>query len=1792
MSGEALELYLLSAAVQRGFLAPEAADELGARRRGQARPRPLLEELGERLEPGQLRVIEALARAQRAEHDELEHSIDGLLMGGGDLSIDLSAKPKDPTGSGGPPPSRRAERPGSGVIQTPGPVGADTFRERLIDDLASSRDEFRLDLSQNAAIAERTGLNLAGAEDEERTSVLDAPPLRLPEDEQRTSRLGPPLRPPPAPLAAPGATGELAVPVLGGAGGLGDYADTHGPVVHDLGPGAAGAAQDVDGYADTHGPVVHDLEYGATLGPTSLGSPGGAPSEAEELPAGFREAETLRLPEGSASSSDASLEPSLLHGSGELAAPGFASGVHAAPGFASGVHAAPGFPSGVHAAPGFPSGVHAAPGGGAAPGLPLGVGAVFVSGVHAAPTPPSGVHASPGSGAHPAPRRGTPGPGERIGPYEVEKELARGGMGVVYVARHVGLGRRVALKLLKTGPKATEEQRRRFELEARSTARLRHDNIVRVLEVGEDAAGLYFAMDLIEGPSLLERIRTRGRLEPREVATVGRALADALFYAHSNAVLHRDLKPANVLLTPDGAPVLTDFGLARDVGHQDRLTQTGQIMGTPAYMSPEQAEGDPDAIDRRSDIYSLGATLYEAITGAAPFRGSAVEIVAAVLGREPDRPRTLVPGLDLDLETIILKCMEKDPRARYASARLVADDLERYLDDRPIEARRPTTIERLRRWGRRNRALVNGLVAAGLLLYLGGAVAAVNYVRAQAEVGAREQQAEDRGEQRGELKARTALIQRARAASEQAQAACAAAPAPAADEAAAERRRRLESRVSLALRAVLAAQRWLDLDPEGADARAARHAAAMGLGEACAAAEQWVLARGAYQEALELGVDAAAAKGALDALEAEREREAAARREEVEAALAAAEAGPELPDDLVLRLARYPDEQTVELLSARLDAISQQLVGAARAALLDCKLPEPGEAQAGVGELTGLEGALDRWLGRADPTISIEADDRPLLTAAGERLLRRLRASGRAHGRGASLEINEELGALQGRAVPPLRLQLAGRICEALGWIGSGAARAALLRYAMADRDLGRAIPAGRALLRAAGVQGLRDVEELGRRPGGEAFVDAMRRAARISKAEVPLEGQTAVDYARRGQRLLERGQLEAALADLRKALEMRPDELAFVVEHAHALELLKRYDQALDGYGRAVALAPQDFRVWANRAACYGAAGRYEESLRDYDHALELAPREWGLYDSRATTKSHLGDVAGARADLAQALEHQGGLTGARDPRLLVTYAAALPPSEALPYFERALKLAPRDARGWLGYAVALRGLGRHAEAVSAAERGLEVRPGDAELRAERALDLVRAERYADAGRELEDLLRAAPRLSLAWRARAELRSAQQELGKALQDLDQAVSLAPGDVDARWLRAQLRLNAGDLPGSEQDLRAVTAARPDLSQAQELLAKVRAARARQPGGDQEVEALRLAGRQGQADIPALEEAVRKDPRSAKLLATLAIARAEAGQNERALEELDRALALDRTLVPAWSKRGQVKAELGRLAEGIADLDEALRLQPGLGKLWANRGGLKQQAGDLPGACADLDKALELEPGLRQVWVARGELRARRGDFRGALEDMGQAAERFPRWPLPLARRAELRLERGDRQGALADYDGALARAAGRGTPAERLARWRDGRGCVRRELGDREGALSDAEEATRLQPEVAAYWANRGNALGALRRDAEAVESFDRALRLDPELALAHYGRGYTRYLLKDYAAAVKDLEQCLARMKLPEASAHLGLALVALGRRDEARPHLEAFLVARPQSPLCAEVRVALKAD
>jgi len=332
--------------------------------------------------------------------------------------------------------------------------------------------------------------------------------------------------------------------------------------------------------------------------------------------------------------------------------------------------------------------------------------------------------------------------------YEILEELGRGGMGVVYRARQIGLNRLVALKMIPTGVGASPEARTRFRTEALAAGRLQHPHIVQIYDIGEHRGQLYFSLELAEGGTLAQKVA--GQPQPAEdAARLVEALARAVYHAHQHGIIHRDLKPANILLASGGCeppggegpggshpplahwiPKISDFGLAKSLEDDSTQTRTGIILGTPSYMAPEQANGTKErAVGPAADIYALGVILYEMLTGHPPFCGrTPLDTLDMVRSREPVAPRRLQLATPRDLETICLQCLAKEPHKRYTSALDLAEDLACFRAGKPIRARPIPALERVWRWCRRNPASVVLLACVALLL---GGIAAVSSLAAR-----------------------------------------------------------------------------------------------------------------------------------------------------------------------------------------------------------------------------------------------------------------------------------------------------------------------------------------------------------------------------------------------------------------------------------------------------------------------------------------------------------------------------------------------------------------------------------------------------------------------------------------------------------------------------------------------------------------------------------------------------------------------------------------------------------------------------------------------------------------------------------------------------------------------------------------------------------------------------------------------------------------------------------------------------------------------------------------------------
>ncbi|MBI3726161.1 protein kinase, partial [bacterium] len=588
-------------------------------------------------------------------------------------------------------------------------------------------------------------------------------------------------------------------------------------------------------------------------------------------------------------------------------------------------------------------------------------------------------------------------PARAFGPFLLLSELGKGGMGVVYRAWNDRLRRVVALKTILPGGTVDAEAIKRFQREAEAVARLRHPNIVGIHEAGEISGRHYIAMDFVSGRTLERRLESKKAGERLPLTRALEALRDvarAVHYAHGQGVIHRDLKPQNILLDASDRPFVLDFGLARvrELGEKNRLTRTGAALGTPAYMPPEQTEGGSAEMDERSDVYSLGATLYHVLTGRPPFQGETeLNVLTAVLTKDPVPPSKLNSRAAGDLETICLKCLEKEKERRYPTAEAFGREIDRYLAGEPIEARPIRGLERLARRARRNK-----LQAALALLALGAVLAALS-------VGAWAVKArlKDAAEREDLVRAtREKMLESTRKDAERALASfkqklAQARKAAPANETPEDRQRRLDPLLGLGFDARDATGRLAALVPEEKEAQLHAFEAAYSLGEVAQEAGQWSLAASAFEKARDLKAEAALstsatlARAGVDRARRKLVDEHCAQVRKTIAELRDGAASGKVSakdtvlfDDAVFALVAYREPETVSIVAGELDRATEKLRAAARAKLLEVALPDATEREAGLAPLDGLERAVDAFLalrvdGQLDPgTASVLADAR------------------------------------------------------------------------------------------------------------------------------------------------------------------------------------------------------------------------------------------------------------------------------------------------------------------------------------------------------------------------------------------------------------------------------------------------------------------------------------------------------------------------------------------------------------------------------------------------------------------------------------------------------------------------------------------------------------------------------------------------------------------------------------------------------------------------------------------------
>jgi tetratricopeptide (TPR) repeat protein/predicted Ser/Thr protein kinase len=1064
-----------------------------------------------------------------------------------------------------------------------------------------------------------------------------------------------------------------------------------------------------------------------------------------------------------------------------------------------------------------------------------------------------------------------------LGRYTLLHPLGRGGMGQVWKATDRSLDRTVAVKVLhRSSPEETE----RFQREARLAAGLSHPNIAAIYEFGQEGDTPYIAMQYIDGVSL-----DKAHLPVRRAVECVRDAARALEFAHARGIVHRDLKPSNLML--DGADRLfvMDFGLAKSVKADRSLTASGFMVGTPSYMPPEQAQAME--ADARSDVYSLGATLYALLTGRAPFVGdNLLALLADVVTVDPIAPRRLVRGLDRDLETVVLKCLEKDPARRYPTAAALGDDLDRWRGGEPVTARPASLLYALGKRVRRHPVpwALGVLLAVALL-----AIPATVLLQRTAT------QSRERADARSRVSEARGIL--------------AALPAePAA--------------------AVEALIRADDLLRGAGEAGApVRFEVNRRLGEVAIGREDFGLARVAFSACRAL--DAAKAEGLeRQVAEAEQAR-LRQRRDRIGSALDDLRRGLGRPgratdarlDDYVLEVVRYTDAQTVQLLAA---------------ALAPCRerAREAGRDAAWSQEDRDLMAFCFRVLGRLDLDACVAPlagmmevlwDDM-LLRDCGEALCNTRRAA----------------------ALPAL---LAAR--ERIGMLAPA--------WQHVARSL-RRVPAD-------AVREPRTAEDFRVRGLTRAEAGDLEGAIADYTRAVELDPSDASSWNNRASARRDRGDLAGAMADYDRALKEDPGRATAWANRASARLMLGEVEQALADYTRALSLEPGHPLMLANRALAHRRRFDFKAALQDYTDALRRQPRDPELITQRAETLMHLERNEEAVDESTRALEIDAGCAAALSARGVVL-AAMGRLEEALRDATRAVELAPSRPEAFVARGMVHHHRGDLDAAIGDFSRALSLRAGNAMALMLRAGAYRAAGDFERARRDFDEALRSEPAHADALARRGSLRAHLGDRAGARRDLDESLRLAPGNLTALKTRGYVRQLERDYAGARDDYERALAISPG-----DVYCVLQSAAVLDALGDRDAARERY------------DRALRLDPRNLAALINRGTLRLRQGDSDGAVEDYSRAIEIDPRCVQALYNRSCVRLDRGDAAGALADAEQALAVDGSQAVLYFNRGVARRERGDLAGAAADFETFLKMAPegadtGKVKEWIA--EIRRKLG----------------------------------------------------------------------------------------------------------------------------------------------------------------------------------------------------------------
>lgn len=1170
-----------------------------------------------------------------------------------------------------------------------------------------------------------------------------------------------------------------------------------------------------------------------------------------------------------------------------------------------------------------------------------------------------------------------------FGDYEIIDTVARGGMGIVYKARHRTLGRIVALKVLREGRRSSDDHVRRFKREAQSVAKLQHPHIVRIHEFGHQDGQYFFTMDFIEGESFEKFLASPDRDMRRGVEII-RDVARAIDFAHKNGIIHRDLKPANILIDRSGRAQITDFGLARNVDHHSALTQDGELLGTPLYMAPEQVRGRVREVDARTDVYGLGVILYQHLAGQLPFLAQTmVELQWKVVNEEPPSLRHLNPVVDPALETIALKCLEKAREDRYQTASELADDLDLWLSGKKIQARAPSMPGRIFRKVKRNRAA--SVAAVAILLFVAAGGVAIGWV----EWRERKRRArEERERVLSEIDGETAQL--ARAVGGLLEAARANLAAGSLDPA--------EANLRVALERLLAAE---NPRPRGLSAEelapvfarhdlgalrrehlrlAARAAAAAGTPEALCRAKALL-----EELVARLPPDAPAVARAEVHVELARARRDLGEREAAEQAVAAALA-------IVPRFAPAERIRGELALETRRWADAEDALGAALEA--GRALHASGAATPGEVATIQLGRAIARFhLGKdAEATEDLKAVKRASPTEArvhvylGEIALRR----------------GDKIGA--GRHFDQA-IELAPDSAEAYLYRGRFALREG--DFARARDDLQLALDEDDHIAEAWLWHGVA-MYHLASDPQAEERAEKeLERAAEAPDLPPALRGEA---WRWLGRLRRAAGRAAEAVAAYERAVALDGRDAAALVGLGRALLAVDRPADAQRAFAKALDAGPTP-------AAHVGLGlvalriGAPEKALADFERALELSPRDQEALAGRARAREALGRTAAALADWQAALRasdeppdvrwflRQGKKLQGLAARSDVALDRATKLDQALHHFERAAALLPTHARAHIDRALVLERAGRLDQARAACDAAIAANRCAAEAYYLRGKIEAAAGTLAGLGRAIEDFGVAIDLGSRGHRARFDRaaayarRGTREDLLAAQKDLETIAEHARDEkVFAALASVYMRL--GDVERARR--------------AEERQRSLEAAPRSKRAAERAAEAERLAATDVAGAIRLYGEAIADAPGDGTLYLRRAILHLQGADAASAIPDFARAIELRPALAESLyaylhrlqlggraldlTASGAVDAAVGASQSIDGRSDGSRAFLRGFARVVKVESGQGEPVDEERGI-AEFSAALEEDPTSAAACAFRGLLALRAGDLKSAKEDL-------------------------------------------------------------------------------------------------------------------------------------------------------------------------------------------------------